>query len=232
MQTAIEAKYGDLIAHTEVIAPKEASYAPSLPEFSPQILEYLERNKIRLYSHQAEAAELSLAGHNVMITTPTSSGKTLAFNLPVVDALIRNDKATALYLYPLKALAQDQHKTLIELERDINILFAPAIYDGDTSGHQRQRIRENSRITLTNPYALHQYLPWHHKWKRFFGNFALCGARRVARLSRRLWLKCGDDVATTSAHRRPLRSRSAIYSLFSHVGQPRRAQQKSDWATL
>ncbi len=106
----------------------------------------------------------------MVIATPTASGKTLAFNIPVLEALTKDPKATALYLYPTKALTNDQLKVLRELEKDTGIKADANIYDGDTPQHQRASIRENSRIILTNPYGLHQYLPWHYKWRTFLQN--------------------------------------------------------------
>ena len=98
------------------------------------------------------------------------SGKTLAFNIPVLEALTLDKKATALYLYPTKALTNDQLKVLRELEKGTCVKVDPGVYDGDTPQHQRASIRENSRIILTNPYGLHQYLPWHYKWRTFLQN--------------------------------------------------------------
>ena len=126
--------------------------------------------KIKLYSHQAQAINLAREGKNVVIATPTASGKTLAFNIPVLEALTKDKKATALYLYPTKALTNDQLKVLRELEKDTNIRADANVYDGDTPQHQRASIRENSRIILSNPYGLHQYLPWHYKWRTFLQN--------------------------------------------------------------
>ena len=104
------------------------------------------------------------------IVTPTASGKTLAFNIPVLEALTKDPKATALYLYPTKALTNDQLKVLRELEKETGIQAYPNVYDGDTPQSQRASIRENSKIILSNPYGLHQYLPWHYKWRSFLGN--------------------------------------------------------------
>ncbi len=130
----------------------------------------LKNREIKLYSHQAEAINKARAGKNVIIVTPTASGKTLAFNVPVLEALYKDKQATALYLYPTKALTNDQLKVLREMEKETGIDFNPNVYDGDTPQHQRASIRENSRIILSNPYGLHQYLPWHYKWRTFLQN--------------------------------------------------------------
>ncbi len=149
---------------------REAQYAaPNAP--LPEPLErFLEARGLKLFTHQVETLEGARRGENVMLTTPTASGKTLAFNLAVFERLHYDPEATALYLYPLKALTQDQLHSLQALERETGIEARAAVYDGDTPEHLRRRIREEARIILTNPYALHQYLPWHHKWRRFWKN--------------------------------------------------------------
>ncbi len=126
-----------------------------------------------LYSHQAEAWEAARAGENVAVATGTASGKTLAYNLPVLSALLENSQARALYLFPTKALAQDQLNTLesshLETFQPANI--PTAIYDGDTPQSHRQSIRAKARIILTNPDMLHTgILPHHTNWMVFFQN--------------------------------------------------------------
>ena len=162
--------YKKQIVHIEKIPSQEANYA-ELDKPLPQNLQNcLQNRKIRFYSHQAEAINVAKQGKNVVIATPTASGKTLAFNIPVLEALTNDKKATALYLYPTKALTNDQLKVLKELEKDTCIKTDANVYDGDTPPYQRATIRENSRIILTNPYGLHQYLPWHYKWRSFLQN--------------------------------------------------------------
>ncbi len=162
--------YKRQIEHIEVILPKQASYGELDKPLPNNLQNYLDRKKIRLYSHQASAVNAIRQGKNVIIVTPTASGKTLAFNIPVFETLSENSEATALYLYPTKALTNDQLQVLKEMEKEVDVLIGPNIYDGDTPTHQRPRIREKSRIILSNPYGLHQYLPWHYKWKTFFKN--------------------------------------------------------------
>ncbi|MBI2758982.1 MAG: DEAD/DEAH box helicase [Chloroflexi bacterium] len=124
-----------------------------------------------LYSHQFEAWTHARAGRNVVLATGTASGKTLAYNLPVIASLIANTDARALYLFPTKALAQDQLSTLADLNLQA---FQPsniptAIYDGDTPQSQRSSIRRNARIILSNPDMLHTgILPHHTNWADFF----------------------------------------------------------------
>jgi DEAD/DEAH box helicase domain-containing protein len=162
--------YKKQIAHLEEIPPQEASFGELESPLPENIQGCLVNRKIRLYSHQAEAINVVRQGKNVVIVTPTASGKTLAFNIPVLEAISKDPKSTALYLYPTKALTNDQLKVLREMEKETGVNVYPNVYDGDTPSHQRSNIRENSKIILSNPYGLHQYLPWHFKWRTFFQN--------------------------------------------------------------
>ncbi len=129
------------------------------------------------YVHQAQAIEAALAGRHVVLSTSTASGKTLAYNLPILNALLNDADACALYLFPTKALAHDQ---LANLESQFAIRcdrsgrrsqFALRSYDGDTSSSQRPAIRREARLLITNPDMLHiGILPHHTRWARFFGN--------------------------------------------------------------
>jgi DEAD/DEAH box helicase domain-containing protein len=158
------------VAHIQEIPTQDACFGELEKPLPENISSYLQNKKIRFYSHQAEAINKARQGKNVIITTHTASGKTLAFNIPVFDALANNRKATALYIYPSKALTNDQLKVLQEIEKGTGIKAASNVYDGDTPKEQRVFIRENSRIILTNPYGLHLYLPWHKLWRSFFQN--------------------------------------------------------------
>jgi DEAD/DEAH box helicase domain-containing protein len=121
-----------------------------------------------LYVHQAEAWEAAARGEHVIVTTGTASGKTLAFNLPVADALAREPKLRAFYLYPTKALAQDQARALSSLGVK---KLRPAIYDGDTETERRWQIRKWANVILTNPDMLHVgILPHHDRWGDVFQN--------------------------------------------------------------
>ena len=165
-----ESSYKKQIVHIQKIPSQEPNYEELEKPLPPNIQTCLQNRKIKFYSHQADAINKARQGKNVVIATPTASGKTLAFNIPVLEALTLDKKATALYLYPTKALTNDQLKVLKELEKDTCIKADAGVYDGDTPLHQRASIRENSRIILTNPYGLHQYLPWHYKWRSFLQN--------------------------------------------------------------
>ena len=162
--------YKKQIVHIEKIPAQEASIGELEKPLPQNIQACLLIRKIKFYSHQSEAINRARQGKNVIIATPTASGKTLAFNIPILEALTNDKKATALYLYPTKALTNDQLKVLRELEKDTCVKADANVYDGDTPQSQRAIIRENSRIILTNPYGLHQYLPWHYKWRIFFQN--------------------------------------------------------------
>jgi len=124
-----------------------------------------------LYSHQAATSELVHGGRNVVVVTPTASGKTLCYNLPVLNAVLENPDTRALYLFPTKALAQDQLAELHDLAERLDDRFGVFTYDGDTPNDARKAIRERGHIVLTNPDMLHTgILPHHTKWMRLFEN--------------------------------------------------------------
>ena len=162
--------FRDRIVHIESSNPDPAQYGVLENPLGSPLSSYLEQRSIRLYTHQCEAINHARAGKNVIITTPTASGKTLAFNIPVFECLARDPDARALYLYPTKALTNDQLQVLQQMEGYTGIPARSAIYDGDTPQSKRAAIRENSRIILSNPHELHQILAWHAKWRPFFGN--------------------------------------------------------------
>src|SRR5829696_8922390 len=125
-----------------------------------------------LYSHQAQALHAAWAGPTI-VTTGTASGKSMCFQLPTLDVLSRDAKARALYLYPSKALAQDQARALHAFGMD---RVRQAIYDGDTPREQRSAIRRRANVVLTNPDMLHVgILPNHRAWADFFSNLAVVG---------------------------------------------------------
>lgn len=160
--------YRGQVVHTATLPPSLAQY-DELP-LPATLQDHLDRRGISLYRHQAETIKAFRNGHDLVITTPTASGKTLAFNLPVIETLIEDESACALYLYPLKALANDQLVKLRDIDDACGLGLVPSTYDGDTPSGQRRRIKEKARVVLTNAHALHQYLPWHHQWARIFAN--------------------------------------------------------------
>ena len=164
-----DVRYRDNIAHVETIPAKKASFK-KVDNLNEKIIEYLKSKDMKLYEHQAETYESIKDGEHVIITTPTASGKTLAFNLPILETMIEDRDATALYIYPAKALSNDQLHVLENLEKELDLKINPRTYDGDTPRGDKRNIREKSRIVLTNPYQLHLILSWHHQWSRFYCN--------------------------------------------------------------
>ena len=164
-----DVRYRENIAHIETIPAKEASFR-KVDNLNERIVDYLDSKNVKLYEHQAETYEAIKDGENVIITTPTASGKTLAFNLPIMETMIEDKDATALYIYPAKALSNDQLHVLEDMEDELSIKIRPRTYDGDTPREDKRGIREKSRIVLTNPYQLHLILSWHHQWSRFYKN--------------------------------------------------------------
>ncbi len=162
-------RYKHKIEHIETLDSHKAVYkkVEDLPE---NIINYLKKNNIRLYEHQVETYEQIRLNKNVLLTTPTASGKTLSFNLPIMEKLTQDIRATALYIYPAKALTNDQLEILKKIETELKIEINPQIYDGDTPRNLRPNIRKKSRIVLSNPYELHLILSWHHQWERFYKN--------------------------------------------------------------
>ncbi|MGZ4291728.1 MAG: DEAD/DEAH box helicase [Gaiellaceae bacterium] len=157
---------GEELAHLATEPEREARFAPLPDDLHPKAREAVAVPQ--LYAHQRSVWDAASRGVNVLVTTGTASGKTLAFNLPVLDAIAREPKTRALYLYPTKALAQDQFRTLSAYR--IPKLRA-AIYDGDTPTEQRWQIRKWSNVVLTNPDMIHVgVLPNHDRWGDVLAN--------------------------------------------------------------
>ena len=162
---------GEITAWVEI--PPQPGCFKDLPDDLPSSLRQalVKRGIQQLYSHQAEAYTLARQGKHLVITTATASGKTLCYNLPVLADLIQNPHTRALYLFPTKALAQDQ---MAELQEFISVLghsIGAHTYDGDTPADMRRKIRKEARIILTNPDMLHcALLPHHPKWIDLFQN--------------------------------------------------------------
>jgi DEAD/DEAH box helicase domain-containing protein len=167
--------YSGQITGIEPLPSRAPTYAEPDPPLPESLADLVKKKGIpRLYSHQVELLKHARAGRNVIITTATASGKTLAFNLPVFETMLGSRSATALYLYPMKAVTQDQLKVLREFEQGLGLQLNPAVYDGDTSADKRPRIRRQSRVVLSNPYELHQILPYHYQWQAFYRNLRYC----------------------------------------------------------
>ena len=166
----------------------EAAYAPFPAGIDPRLRAALEARGVQqLYTHQAEAFDLVTQGRHVVVTTPTASGKTLCYNLPVLDRILKNPATRALYLFPTKALAQDQMAELHELVGAISRVSGEAgeeagresggneigvhTYDGDTPQDARRTIRTRAHIVLSNPDMVHSgILPHHPRWAKLFEN--------------------------------------------------------------
>lgn len=162
--------FRDRIEHIEEIPPRRARYTTEEVKLPKPLEDYLKENNIKLYTHQYETLKHVRNKKNVIITTPTASGKTLSFTLPVLEDLTNNKNDTALYIYPTKALANDQLKSILDIDKKCDLEIYPEKYDGDTPKSKRPEIKRKSRLIITNPYELHLILPWHEQWKRFFEN--------------------------------------------------------------
>jgi len=159
------------VVHVEVLPARDAVHKDAAGGLHPTVQQALAQQGItRLYSHQAEAIEQVRAGRNVVIVTGTASGKTLCYNIPVVEALIADGMATMLFIYPTKALAQDQLRALGKFQLpDGGVAFLAGTYDGDSPQNLRRKLRDGANVILTNPDMLHQgILPQHARWNRFF----------------------------------------------------------------
>lgn len=167
--------YAPQVVHHQPIPPEGARWARLGSELPSSLSAALKKLGFgSLYSHQAAAIEKVRQGKNVVVATPTASGKTLTYNLPVIESLIKAPNSKALYIFPLKALEQDQLKALKEFVAPLKgqIKFGAEIYDGDTSSYRRRKIRESMpSVLITNPDMLHlSLLPFHPQWETLFAN--------------------------------------------------------------
>ncbi|PYM61159.1 MAG: ATP-dependent helicase, partial [Candidatus Rokuibacteriota bacterium] len=162
---------GDAVTVLRRFPPRPAQTVPIPEAVDPRLADALRARGItELYTHQARAFELLQKGGHVVAVTPTASGKTLCYNLPVLQALLREPAARALYLFPTKALAQDQLAELEGLARALPELRMHT-YDGDTPQDARRAVRARANLVLSNPDMLHSgILPHHTKWIGLFQN--------------------------------------------------------------
>jgi DEAD/DEAH box helicase domain-containing protein len=160
------------VTHWEFLAPKKAELREFPDYFDPRLKGALKKKSIfSLYSHQHTAMELLHRGKHIVVETPTASGKTLCYNLPVLQSYLEDPDTRALYLFPTKALSQDQVAELYELVEIIDIPLCTYTYDGDTPPVTRRAIRNAGHIVVTNPDMLHTgILPHHTQWVRLFEN--------------------------------------------------------------
>jgi len=222
----VQPTYNAQIAHIEHIPPCDASCAELDKPLVSSLQHCLdEHGLLPLYTHQAEAINYARQGRNVMVSTSSASGKTLCYNIPVLEAILTEPRSRALYLFPTKALAQDQLRGLQEL-------FCPrllrgdefATFDGDTPRDERPEIRKRTRVILTNPDMLHiGILPNHQSWSRLlrhlryvvvdeahiyrgvFGSHVACVLRRLRRLcqlygSNPQFICCSATIANPGEH--------------------------------
>ena len=162
--------FNENVTRWEVIPAREGQYS-SLPEDLPDVVRKSLAGKgiSRLYRHQADCYEAAGRGENLCVVTPTASGKTLCYNLPVLKTLLEDTESRALYLFPTKALSQDQQSALNDIVLGDDIPVKICTYDGDTPGSLRMAARKSGRIIISNPDMLHSgILPNHPKWTDFF----------------------------------------------------------------
>ncbi|MBN1615306.1 MAG: DEAD/DEAH box helicase [Deltaproteobacteria bacterium] len=231
----------------KVIPAAPGRFSPFPDWVHPNLRGVLEKRGIqRLYSHQVEAIELVRKGRNVVLITPTASGKTLCYNLPVLQRIIEEPETCALYLFPTKALAQDQMHEVQGLIGEMKSDIGTFTYDGDTPDDARQAIRKRGRVVITNPDMLHAgILPHHTKWQRLFTNIryvvidelhtyrGVFGShltnviRRLVRICRfygrdPLFICCSATVANPKEHAERLLERSV--ELIEKSGAPKAAR--------
>ena len=160
------------VVRWEELPTRPAQYAPFPAGIDMRLIPVLAKRGIhQLYTHQAHAVRDVLAGKDVVVVTPTASGKTMCYNLPVLTSILQNDDARALYLFPTKALSADQVSELYELIEEMGVDIKTYTYDGDTPGAARRAVRQAGHIVVTNPDMLHSgILPHHTKWVKLFEN--------------------------------------------------------------
>ena len=155
-----------------VLPERKAQYGVFPASLEAGVLDALKKKGIeRPYSHQARAIDLALQGKDFVVVTPTASGKTLCYNVPVLDAILKDEASRALYLFPTKALSSDQAAELYSMIETIQAPIKAYTYDGDTPASARTAIRQAGHVVVTNPDMLHQgILPHHAKWIKLFEN--------------------------------------------------------------
>lgn len=167
-----ELKKDEQVEHWHEIEAKPAQTSPLPERVNEKLKKALEKRGVsELYIHQKEAFERVMDAEHVVTVTPTASGKTLCYNLPVLQSIVEDHTSRSLYLFPTKALAQDQKSELNEIIHEMDVPIHSETYDGDTSPTIRQRVRQAGHIVITNPDMLHSaILPHHTKWVSLFEN--------------------------------------------------------------
>jgi len=241
-----EIEYIQVVGHPREVPPQAGVFEPVPDQLHPKVAKYLQDKYPQgLYRHQSQAIISALAGHHTIVTTKTSSGKSVIFLSPVVDSMLRDEKATGLFIYPTRALANDQYLSLRDALGAVGIYsldnlktsVAVKKYDGSTEQHHRKPIREHGRAILTNPDMLHIGILGNHElWDRFFRHLkyvvideaheyrGVFGSN-VAYLMRRVRQICrlyGSDpvfIATSATCKNPLEHARNLTGLeFSLIG--------------
>lgn len=249
----LDKDYRGQIEHLQHIPAREARFGRLDHQLPLALQQALQGVGIReLYVHQADAVNAVRAGQDVVISTSASSGKTLIYNIPVLEAVLADPRAKALYLFPTKALAQDQLRVLGDLTGQDTlgrVLFGT--YDGDTAQGTRRRLRQSASILLTNPDMLHLgILPNHSLWSKFlanlryvvideahayrgvFGSQVACVLRRLLRMcqfygARPQFICCSATIANPGEHVERLTSRTPV--LVDDDGSPRGEREFALW---
>jgi DEAD/DEAH box helicase domain-containing protein len=169
----INRDFNEEIAHYRYIETLPSQFSEPESPIEENLRDVLNSKGInRLFTHQSKGIDQIRKGHNVVVMTPAASGKSLIYNIPVLEAILKDQSTKALYLFPLKGLEQDQIKTLREFASALDIKHSAEIYDGDTTAYRRKKIRESfPNIIFSNPDMLHLALnAFHSKWAEFFKN--------------------------------------------------------------
>ncbi|TXT65062.1 MAG: putative ATP-dependent helicase Lhr [Promethearchaeota archaeon] len=164
--------YDEQIAYVQHIPKKEPKFGNLDKPLKSRLQKWLVHNNIDIWAHQAKAINAIREGKNTVISTSTASGKSLCYNLSVLQSIIENPKTTAIYVFPTKALSRDQYHTLQNLLSQTKIKESRVgLYDGDIESNEKRKVLANANIIITNPYGLHFYLPWFkRKWGRICQN--------------------------------------------------------------
>ncbi len=238
-----EEKQRGNITTVKIKEPEPATYGDWPALLDSSIVEALQSRGVeRLYSHQAQAIESALSGQDTVVVTPTASGKTLCYNLPVLQSVLEDRASRALYMFPTKALAQDQLAELMELDKKVGSDIGVFTYDGDTPSDARRAVRSRGHIVITNPDMLHTgILPHHTRWARFFsdlkyvvldelhtyrgvfGSHIANVLRRLHRIcqfhgSNPVFILCSATIANPAEHAKNLTGRTPF--LVNRTGAP------------
>ncbi|MBD3193869.1 MAG: DEAD/DEAH box helicase, partial [Candidatus Lokiarchaeota archaeon] len=164
--------YTNQISYVQHIPNRNAKYGQLERPLKKRVQRWLDNNNIELWTHQAKAINSIRNGENTIIATSTASGKSLCYNVTVLQSILENPETTAIYLFPTKALARDQYSNLSKMLTETNIKQNRlGIYDGDIEANQKRQVLDDANIVITNPYGLHFYLPWfNRKWGRICQN--------------------------------------------------------------